>query len=461
MNYKLKTIFLAGTFSLAFVGYVAGQSFDAERMNRDIRIMESVLNEMLSDNLHEGNHRGTFNWFGDNSSIKGVHLHDFGVLFQITAVNPSAVFGFPIAFGSMTEWDSSVTFVSKKEWVSNVTEDYSKKKDEIVKAKIIDFLKNYAPTIGQLDDDDQVVVVYDQSRDERIHMPRLMTRNKKVHIDSDGKKKSVRKKGTDKKKMVKGSKPGKKRKRIKHSGSNSSFSVSVKASTLDRYQKDQIDDAQFVKEVTFHEKENKRPVDLTILENIFETAFKNVEDETLLLTGKPSSLFVDGFGAIVNFDAMYPVPYHKITTVLFGSEDEDNMHFEILEDDDQIHTIKDKKEIIIKEEKGDDDDDKKKSDRRKKMIDKKKELAAEVKENKQKAYENFKTLLSEYLVDYGRTLTSVASNETVLVSVSINDRSDVLPNRVDFKISKKALEDYDQNNKSQQRTIDEIVIKEY
>jgi hypothetical protein len=77
------------------------------------------------------------------------------------------------------------------------------------------------------------------------------------------------------------------------------------------------------------------------------------------------------------------------------------------------------------------------------------------------AYKQFKQRLKEYLVDYGRTLSSVSQNQHILVSVNIQSSVDEVPDRVDFQLQKSVLEQMDEGDVSREEAMNEIRVREY
>jgi len=59
------------------------------------------------------------------------------------------------------------------------------------------------------------------------------------------------------------------------------------------------------------------------------------------------------------------------------------------------------------------------------------------------AYLDFVDKLKNLLVDYGRTLTSVKPEEIIMISVTISNNFQNIPDRIDVKIEKSVLEDLD------------------
>ncbi|MDZ7680938.1 MAG: hypothetical protein U5J63_04295 [Fodinibius sp.] len=89
------------------------------------------------------------------------------------------------------------------------------------------------------------------------------------------------------------------------------------------------------------------------------------------------------------------------------------------------------------------------------------ENRAKHQQNIHKAYDTFVSELKEYLVDYGRTLSSIKSNQHILVSVTLPSRYDNIPERLDLQIQKSQLEAMDIGNTSRSEVMDKIQVQEY
>ena len=78
------------------------------------------------------------------------------------------------------------------------------------------------------------------------------------------------------------------------------------------------------------------------------------------------------------------------------------------------------------------------------------------------AYASMKTHIAEYLVDYGRTLNSVNSDQFILTSVNVGRTElEEIPERVDFQLKKSVLENLDRGRISREDAIKQVVVSEY
>ena len=78
------------------------------------------------------------------------------------------------------------------------------------------------------------------------------------------------------------------------------------------------------------------------------------------------------------------------------------------------------------------------------------------------AFDKLKKDIAQYMVDYGRTITSVDSDQYVLTSINLSSNGmDEIPNRIDFQIKKSVLEDYDQGKITREQAIDSVSVTYY
>lgn len=220
-------------------------------------------------------------------------------------------------------------------------------------------------------------------------------------------------------------------------------SVITKKKDLDDYRLQKISSGQFSNRLTIQEPESPEILDLKVMSNIFQTAFES-EHKLALINKDPSEAFrlmgdvayekLEGFGVIFSFNARYAdnsrATYFELREIGFPEPGDSVQELRVMSDSAR-------KQAII--------------DRTKKVEDR-----------ATGAYNEFKDQLRQYLVDYGRTLRSVESDKAILVSVDITSLSvQSLPDRLDLKISKSTLEDFDAGKISREEAINAVTLTEY
>lgn len=272
--------------------------------------------------------------------------------------------------------------------------------EESITNRISEFLREYGSTIGQLSGSDNVMVIYNAGNSG----PKIALLN----ADENKKQTPI-----------------------------PTISVVAKESDLQAFRKGRISDDAFnnrlrISKVTADQKEHR---DLKIMANILETAYKNTDEESFSIMGSVDYLKLDNFGALFSFDARY-----SNGDMFFGkiapSSDSEAKVFQIFAERKARQGKNDKNQDLDKEE-------------------------AERKQKNILAYKDFVKQLKEYLVDYGRTLKSVDSNQRILVSVNFSSRYEEVPERIDMQIQKSVLEALDQGKMSRDQAIGKVQLREY
>ena len=185
---------------------------------------------------------------------------------------------------------------------------------------------------------------------------------------------------------------------------------------------------------------------MELMANIFKTAFGERQDEaSFRIRGPVNHVKLDNFGALFLFEASYSSSRSGVLQLslspkvrITGDSDADSppqrARVEVLQELD--------KEI-----------EKEQQERAKKQ--------EELEERTRNAFDEFKTQVIEYLVDYGRTLRSVGRDQFVMASVTVSSRVPDLPERMDVQVKKSVLEALDRGNISREEAIGQVRITEY
>jgi hypothetical protein len=368
------------------------QSFDANRMNRDIKIMENILGEMFktyNSKLESSNATFAFPEFNRSGNIRGTYLPGFGIIFNV--VSSSGILVYELSPASTS---NSSSFYYSSEFSSEENSDVS---EENVKIRITEFLKDYATSIGQLKPSESVMVIYG-SKSKSDFNRIVYSSNKENLAKSEGKKLPV-------------------------------ISGAIKKKDLDDYRSGKLNEDNFVKKIDMASSEDKEYLDLKVMSNIFETALRDQDDESFRLSGNVSYLLLDNFGAIFNLDASY-----RTNNRLFGTG--------------SISGFTIRGSYVASQAQG-------------KSSDKIEKEEAEYLTNIDNAYKKLKDNLKEYLVDYGRTISSVKSNQHILTTVNIRGRYKNIPERIDVQLKKSVLDQLDRGQISREKALEQVVVTEY
>ncbi len=390
---SLTLILLAGSF-------VQAQDIDTKRMNRDIRILESVLSESFKTGpIRSMNAENAFVSSIERSTVKGTYLPGYGVIFMVP--HPKQ-YGRIVVRSSESEEDKSIT--------NGYTFYYGEEGNEVineenVESRILEFLRDYAATIGQLKNNENVMVIYGANATKSrapLFVIKGNSRTEKAQKDLPV------------------------------------ISASASWKDIQDYRAGKLNEANFNNSVSISKTENKpdENLDLKVLGNIFETALEEGEGYEFHITrrGALSYLYLENFGALYTID-VHLGHGSRASVTYFGTVDGRNV---IVENENgqqriTVEEIKEKKEKAAEE--------------RNKMI--------------QEEYDALLTKMREFIVDYARTLNTVKDDQFLLVTLNIKDRLKDVPDRVDFQIKKSVLSNLDRGSMSREDALKEVVVREY
>ena len=402
---QCKITLLVGMLGLILAPTIFAQHIDANRMNRDIRIMENILSEIFRPQT-EITTTKTYTILGDGFrqlGIRGTYLKNFGIIFMI---HKDALF--PLRMGIPGDVDFSFHYSINRD---NNTEIVSRSVDEdSINKRMAEFLTNYGSIIGQLDDDERIMVIYDaNSNSKKPHLIRSLDRNGRKGLKNE----------TEERVPI--------------------LSASINMKNLTDYRSGKINYENVESRIDFATTENKDYMDLEVMKNIFETGLRESGEESFFVSGKISYLMLENFGAIYSFDARYRGKEGEF----FGGFTPGMRRI--------LRSLKDQQ--IIMEQFSD-------SLNEEDATIEEREL--EHKQNMIAAFEGLKRNVVQYIVDYGRTLSSVDSDQYMLTTINLSSSGmDEVPNRIDFKIKKSVLEEYDQGKISREKAIDLVSISYY
>lgn len=405
MKYLSKFIicFLISVFCVQFT--YAQSPIDANRMNRDISIMENILQEMFrtrwetrGSTVHVAP-SGVFS-FGGRNTIRGTYLPDYGVIFTIPGRSPG--------FAMYSDRDNGKSYSYSFHYSGDATSQ-REVNEETVTLRIKEFLRDYGSTIGQLKDEDRIMVIYNTRHQN----------HETAFFKMDGDDKQTQE--------------------------IPAISVVANHSDLKAYRSGNIDTSELDSRLSVStvSTDNNDQLDLKVMANIFETALNEQEGKSFRIRGSVNYLNLDNFGALFFFDARYGsssgsfmLDFPKMSQFNF----DDDTSF------DEYSSSKARVEVQRAIEQ-----------RLNETKKRREETAEELKES----YKNFISNIKEYLADYGRTLNSVSSNQHIMISIAISSSVDDIPERVDLQVRKSTLEAMDRGSMSREDAVKEIAVREY
>lgn len=366
-----------------------GQDFDAGRMNRDINIMENILAEIFKVETidHNRNVVVASGVLKKGGGIRGTYLPDYGVIFMIPDVRSNFF---------LYNHDKSYAFA----YSSGNTED-SNISEEAVINRIEEFLRDYGSTIGQLDSDEKIMVIYGVNRSSQNFGNVALFSKNSAEVEEKTRIPTI--------------------------------SVVAEKSNLEAYRSGNINEDRFRERLSIArvEDDNQRQLDMEVLANIFETALKDQDDkESFRIRGSVDFLKLDNFGALFFLDVSYSKSF-AVISVQFAKE---------------LESARRNGQINLRELADSAEDSTKKAQPWKNQIN---------------AFEKFTDQLREYIVDYGRTLKSLQPDHFVMVSVNISSSLDEIPERIDVQIKKSDLEALDRGRINRDQAIERVSVREY
>ncbi|MBO6523100.1 MAG: hypothetical protein JJ971_04680 [Balneolaceae bacterium] len=396
---KIYNYLLIGLLSITFTPIETfAQTIDANRMNRDINIMENILSELFRATMVSGD-EGTVvisgnSYFRGNNDTRGTYLPGFGIIFMVS--NPTNK-GFYVA--SQGSGSSKYTFYYDSDSEEDPTID-----EESITNRIKEFLKDYGSTIGQLSSNEKVMVIYGSKSNSGV----LYYRVSGKRLQSSGEQEEI-----------------------------PVISVSAKVSDLNDYRSGKLNASALESRLDVATSEDKEYLDLKVMGNIFETALKDQEGEAFRLSGSVSYMMLENFGALYSLDVRYDE---------FGRA---SALFRNLEGRVRSQALAELTAV------GQAGKSEKEADQN--YEERKKELE----QNLATAYDDLVSNIKEYIVDYGRTLNSLENDQFLLLSVNINGRYDNIPGRLEIQVKKSVLEQLDRGQIDRDEALNQVVVTEY
>ena len=397
---KTTKILLVSGLLMAVSSTGYSQDFDTNRMGRDINIMENILNELFRYNrINDSNEHVVVSISGHSQRTTGTYLPGYGVVFQVsrdlmglTSVHVErarAAAGYSYYYSNDEDSEEKN---SEKNTENKITEE------EIIE-RVTEFFRDYAVNISQLQNDEKILVIYG------THPQSFRYFQVQTLVGGSSQKE-----------------PGQ------------LISVSVSKKDLDAYRARQINEDTFRSRLVVEKSENKESADLRVLANIFETALKDVPENSFRISGKVDYLNLDNFGALYSMEVRYNHGNYRLApnmVTVGGSRLKNELVYSYGRDSAATAEVNEKRE----------------------------ELEKKIKE----AYDRLKEDIREYLVDYGRTLRSLNNSQHIWLNVTVSKSwLDVeLPEMMEIQIKKSVLDQYDKGSISREQALNEVRITEH
>lgn len=390
MKSKLWAAFAAGLIMLATAdtslrAQQITEDYD-ERMTKDLSIMENVLQQLLDE---PDRRRGI--------QVSGMYLPGSGIIFDLSSSHRMAFRHVEIRRGQ----GGGVTIGTGNGQNDENAEDNAETRRELIRDRVVEFFGNYAPAIQALGNDENVYVVYSESGRDNIW----------GHLQPAGRRASDREAG--------------------------GFVMHAGKSDIDAFRRQDLSASQFRDRITYTE-DIRNGRDLSIMAGIFQSALTADDNQIMSISGNVQHSLIPGLGAMFTFQVRPGRGRHFFTqrpgnppppTEAPGVPDVDvDSVLNSLDINIELEDIR-REALRVREEA--------EKIRRELVLQYGgKELAPE---EIAEAYDLLEITLAEVLVDYGRTLNSVESGESVIINVNFARGFRDIPARLIMTISKSDL----------------------
>ncbi len=171
--YRLRPLMVATVLYLgAIASFAQGNQVDANRMSRDIDIMEKVINELFQHNFKTTRYSSVP---GDQSA-QGAYVPGYGVIFNtpyVTTYKSATRVAYSTTPNVTSTTHSATTVVindktvkyygENKQKIASSSDSIAQVHTQAITKTMRDFLANYADAISQLDGNDRVLIIYDEN----------------------------------------------------------------------------------------------------------------------------------------------------------------------------------------------------------------------------------------------------------------------------------------------------------
>jgi len=238
---------------------VSSAAFDTSRMQRDLEIMEAILDRLFDH--AQGPH-----FFGGERS-RGVFLPGYGVVFQVPRSDLSIQIFHelaPVVAGEETR--------TPRPSPGRRVSIRKRSAEKTVRGELQHFFSNYADAIGQINENERVVVYLAGGRGFEFFVP---TGEAAVDI----------------------------------AGRSQNILASVRKGDIVALRSGKLGEQEFNQRCSYRElRDDERDADLEVMGNIFETALRSQRQRASSLRLETQPVYVEGLGALFIFSANFENP---------------------------------------------------------------------------------------------------------------------------------------------------------
>jgi len=431
---------------------LTAQDIDKTRMDRDLRIMENILVEMFIPKSGPNMPRN----IAPIDPVDGQYLPGYGVYFTIPArVN------IRMAEVRRQGTDDEVFIQVDPERATDLISE------EEVKSLAAEFLKNYAPTIGQLQPDNRITLIYGVKANRFapgstiISSLRGSVQNVNARVTWD-------------------------RARQSEQPVQKIITVTATKKNVDDYRTGRMNESRFVSALSVSVSDvNDRKQDLDLFKTILESAHRQ-QEEVVFRLASPEYIYFDQLGAI--FQTTLSITPNLMLASVAGLSNEERF-FRGTGNRSELDAAFFDGGMLLRSLAGTENlpdsvvatlvrptirvhrDSTLSAQQVQEMV---RRFRGEALQREQERKEAIEALdlpaalntsigtMKEVLVDYGRTLNSVSSDQHILISMNVVARNvEGIPSRVDLQIKKSDLEEMERGRITRDQALSRIIERRF
>ena len=456
--FRLFTAFIITLLAMPVLAQRA--NFDSERMDRDLRIMERIYTDLQRQ---AAGVMGTIN----TRVVHGSYFSGYGIMFNVNETfSSNFLFGtatqnpntnltsvFVKGFGTTNRY-SGVISDSMRSKVNDATTALTSKIKETNETRevpvdslsiiayernkdvIRDFFANYIDAIGQLDDNDKVSVVI-SNRGNPIVYTTVSTNS-----------------------------------RLQTSSFNP-LRAEVQIKDVVAYRTGSINESTFLDRIVFSELDSQasNQKELQVMQGIFESALRENKSTRFALSRNVNGVILTNFGAMFNLDifvntnsSVFGFPSNNIKAVEVIKSGDNSGFIELLLMDSTKVIIPNSQSFNVTGSVTEKPVDQIIVSGNNSMVNGLKVARVEgVYISLAEALDKFIDETSELILDYGRTLRSLKSDELILISINqlTSQTNPDLPKRVEIQIDMQTLRDLDRGSISRDQAKQKLIVRKF
>lgn len=433
---------------------LSGFAQNNDRMQQDLRISQGILSELLKSNTD--NSRFVFR--GQDSDVKSSYIPGYGVIFELS--NSSFVFEAAEIEtinirGTENGEDEVHVTVNGSNSADNAKEQSTAL--DAQKAKVMDYFKNYADLLGQLRSDEKITVIVRRGSVFQFFAPPLPPTPPNPNRTAQSS-------------TVQGW----------SSNQSSGFIMSAKRSDIAGFKAGNLTEVQFQDRVSTTDIQRESPTELRIFERILETGLSSDVNPTFSLRSGLTSVNDANSGLLI----LGSVRGGSSNAVFFREVELDSVREVVgIGGIDSLKTSR----VVIR---GNAVTLDRNLDtltvglrRANEQLERAREELARAREfqvytmdggveffpgndsaNKRTDEEMLLDLeafiesTKDLLLDYGRTLNTVKSGQSIMLHFNLRTSSDALPDKLIFSVNKDVIENYDKRSISKEVAREQISV---